>query len=211
MIIERILAVIIMIIWALTYSIAHAVPRPKLHIYYEQSAEAIPVSYLPYITKELKKHFKEEFNVVPRMFIKGVSPALILRTLDNTRNHFGYWYRRLSKVRIKHHWALVITTRFEKNGLKYFAGLANPTCFNFERGLTLSLMSMAAKNDAGEDRLRYSIYGAMHELGHNLGLGHLNTEPATIMHSGVLKYSNQDLHFNDDQKWRASVCFRMRG
>lgn len=210
MIIEKILFAIVVILAALTAGITHATPRPTLHIYYERSSDALPASNLTYVVRELRRHFKEEFNVVPKFKIKGVSASPIPRKLDKLRDHYAYWNNRLSKLKIKYRWAMVITSRFEKDGLQYFAGLGNPTCFNFERGLTLSMMSMAAKNDAGEDRLRYSIYGAMHELGHNLNLGHLNTLPPTIMHSGVLGHSHQDLHFNDDQKWRAGVCFRMR-
>jgi len=211
MVIERLVVGLVVALWALFAIKAEAAPRPKLHIYYERSETAIPASYLPYIVSELRRHFKEEFNVVPRITIKGVSASPIPRKLDRIRDHYAYWNKRLSKFKIKYHWAMVITSRFEKDGLQYFAGLGNPTCFNFERGLTLSLISMRDKNDAGEDRLRYSIYGAMHELGHNLNLGHLNTLPPTIMHSGVLYYSNLYLHFNEDQKWRASVCFKMRG
>ena len=211
MIIEKVLFCIVIILSLITARIAHATPRPTLNIYYEKSESAIPVSNLPYVISELKRHFKEEFNVVPQIKLKGVSASPIPRELDRLRDHYAYWNNRLSKLKIKYHWALVITSRFEKDGLKYFAGLGNPTCFNFERGLTLALVSMRDKNDAGEDRLKYSIYGAMHELGHNLNLDHLNTLPPTIMNSAVLHYSNQDLHFNEDQKWRASVCFNMRG
>lgn len=211
MIIEKILFAIAVILAAFTAGIAHAIPRPTLHIYYERSSDALPASDLPYVVNELRRHFKEEFNIVPRFIVKGVSASPIPRELDRLRDHYAYWNNRLSKLKIKYHWALVITSRFEKNGLKYFAGLGNPTCFNFERGVTLALVSMRDRNDVGEDRLRYSIYGAMHELGHNLNLDHLNTLPPTIMHSAVLHYSNQDLHFNESQKWEAGVCFRMRG
>jgi len=212
MIIEKVLFCIVIILSLITARIAHATPRPTLNIYYEKSESAIPVSNLPYVISELKRHFKEEFNVVPRMTIRGVRPSPIARTLNDLRSHYGYWNKYISsRTRARHYWALVITSRFEKDGLQYFAGLGNPTCFRFQPGVTLAMISMATKNDAGEDRLRYSIYGAMHELGHNLNLEHLNTSPPTIMHSAVLKYSNQDLHFNENQKWVADVCFRMRG
>lgn len=80
-------------------------------------------------------------------------------------------------------------------GFRWYAGRAQAICK--PHGVS---MSNAGANQA------HSTVGICHELGHLLGMGHLNFLPATMMHPNALAYDSNRLEFSAKSIRQMRLC-----
>jgi len=202
----RILIALTLLIWTICAATAQA--TPTLNIYYVRSKDSIPTQYLTHINSEIKRGFKENFKTKIKIRIKGVENSNLNYSYGSTFKHFNYWHNRISKRSTRRHWALVLIPPVYKAGVRYMIGAGQSECFNSRKRVTLAIMVAENLNSFGQDRIKQTVYGALHELGHTLGLKHTVEIPATIMHSGVLYYADHNMQFSSFHKTLGRDCLR---
>ena len=202
----KLIIILTLVVWASCASVAHG--SPTLNIYYVKSSDSIPAEYIPFMKAEIRQRFIEQFGVKIKTKIRYVSNSNVPYALTHVSKHFYYWQNKISKSHKGRHWALVLVPPMYKDGIKWIAGIAQDTCFSKYKSLTLAVSVAELKNSSGQDRFLHSIFAAMHELGHTLGLNHTDTIPATVMHSGVLYYTSTSMEFSGQHRKLGSQCLR---
>jgi len=112
------------------------------------------------------------------------------RLVQNLRNRNAIlkYYQRVfsSDRRAPADISMAILPPIKEGGVYYLAGLATGTCRLRSSGIAVA--NAEERNSAGVPRFINSIVVVMHEMGHLLGANHIDTLPATTMHSNALAY-----------------------
>jgi predicted Zn-dependent protease len=181
--------------------------RPTLNVYYVNSAISTSLAHVTATNKLIKSSVKQDFKRKIRIRVRGLSEQKTF-AYNSSLPEFSHYYSRIQRGN-RQKWAIVYTPPQMEWNTSFFVGRAQTRCWKKYDGLTLATVSLAEYNSRSEPRAIQTSFGALHELGHTLGLKH-TTDTTDVMHTGVLYYALNGLGFSESEKFKGKHCLRIK-
>lgn len=135
-----------------------------------------------------KDEYKNQADIIIKIKYFRVRNDRITQNLNNRLSILRYFERVFyNRRKYRATVSFAVLPPIQDNGTYFLAGYANGTC-RLGSNFGVAVSNAEETNNAKVPRFFHSVVGFMHELGHLLGASHLNTVPATIMHSNALAY-----------------------